>query len=196
MSQLSTLMNELNPIIADRKTSSERIEGIITQHAIGSAAAGLAAGVLPGIGGVIATLSSAGVIWSMYYRICRELDIQISQNVLKTLGSAFLTNIITQLGGVLLIEFAASCIPGLALITSSAICYAITYLAGYLFIKLLINVFKAGKDPNTMTASELASISKATSAEIDCKQIFKQAQADAKNRIKRGEITKDDTIDQ
>lgn len=56
MSQLSTLINELNPVIDGTRTTSDKIESIIIQHSVGSAAAGLAAGVFPGIGGVIATM--------------------------------------------------------------------------------------------------------------------------------------------
>lgn len=198
MSQLTTMINELNPVMTQSKTSSERIESIITQHAVGAAATALGAGIMtfafPAAGAVVDALVSTGIIWSMYCRISRELNIPMSKNLLKTLGSACLTNIVANLGGALLLELAAACIPVVGVAASAAICYAITYLAGYLFIKLLVNVFKAGKRPDEMTADELADISKTVCAETNCEQIFKGAQTDAKEQIKRGEISKNDTI--
>lgn len=198
MSQLTTMINELNPVMTQSKTSSERIERIITQHAAGSAATALGAGLFtfafPAASTVVDVLVSTGIIWTMYYRISSELGIPMSKNLLKTLGSACLTNIVANLGSVLLLELAATCVPVFGVAASAAICYAITYLAGYLFIKLLVNVFKAGKRPDEMTADELADISKKVCTETNCKQIFKGAQTDAQEQIKRGEISKKDTI--
>ena len=198
MSQLTAMINELNPVMIQSKTSSERIESIITRHATGAAATALGAGIMtfafPAAGTMIDVLVSTGVIWSMYYNVSRELGIPMSKNLLKTLGSAFLSNIAANLGGALLLELTATFIPIIGVAASAAIFYAITYLAGYLFIKLLVNVFKAGKRPEEMTADELADISKDVCADTDCKQIFKGAQTDAKSRIDNGEITKQDTI--
>lgn len=198
MSHLTTMINELNPVMTQNKTSSDRIESIITRHAAGAAATALGAGFMtfafPAAGPLINVLVSTGIIWSMYYNISCELGIPMSKNLLKTLGSAFLSNIALNLGGVLLLELAATCIPFIGVAASAAICYAVTYLAGYLFIKLLVNVFEAGKRPDEMTADQLADISKDICADTNCKQIFKDAQADAKNRIDNGEITKKDTI--
>ena len=194
MSKLTALINELNPVMLENKTSSDRIESIVTQHAIGAAATGLAAGIIPGLSGILGILTSTGIIWSMYYRISQELGIPFTKNVLKTLGSAFLSNIFCNLSSLLLAELVCSFIPGIAIVATGAICYAIAYLAGYLFIKLLVNVFKAGKTPEAMTAEELTAMGKAAGAEVNCAQIFKEAQADAKERIRKGEITKADAI--
>ena len=198
MSHLTTMINELNPVMTQNKTSSDRIESIITRHAAGAAATALGAGFMtfafPAAGPLINVLVSTGIIWSMYYNISCELGIPMSKNLLKTLGSACLTNIVANLGSVLLLELAATCVPVFGVAASAAICYAITYLAGYLFIKLLVNVFKAGKRPDEMTADELADISKKVCTETNCKQIFKGAQTDAQDQIKRGEISKKDTI--
>lgn len=198
MSQLTAMINELNPVMTPNKTSSARIESIITQHATGAAATALGAGIMtftfPAAGALVDTLVSTGIIWSMYSRVSRELNIPMSKNLLKTLGSACLTNIVANLGGALLLELVATCIPVVGVAAAAAICYAITYLAGYLFIKLLVSVFKAGKRPDEMTEDELAGISKTVCAETNCEQIFKRAQTDAKGQIRRGEISKDDTI--
>ena len=195
MSQLSAMLNQLDPVVhagIRRKINAINIENIIIKHAIASAAAGLAGGFLPGVAGIIAVVTSAGAIWTMYYRICREMGIKISQSILKTLGSAILSNIVTQLGGVILIEAIASFIPGVAIVASAAACYGVVYLAGYLFIKLLVSVFKAGQDPSVMSADELSAAGRQAAAEADCKTIFQEARAEAKSKIRSGEISKEE----
>lgn len=189
MSQMNKTFNELRNV---RTFDADKVASIIDTHAIAAAAAGLAGGLLPGVASVIAMLTSTGAIWSMYYRICGELDIKVSKNMLKTVGSAVLTNIVTQLGGMLALELVSSFIPGLAVVASVALCYGITVLAGYLFLEILTRIFKAGKNPETMTEAEYREISREASANTDCKGIFKDAQKEAREKIRNGEITRDD----
>ena len=200
MSQLTAMMNELDTAMINQAISEMKIEDIITKHAKAAAATALGAGIatfiFPVASAVVDVLVSTGIIWSMYSRISRELGIPMSKNLLKTLGSAFLSNIVANLGGALLLELTVSCVPAVGVAASAAICYGITYLAGCLFIKLLVNVFKAGKRPEMMTEAELKELGKKTSAEVNCKKIFKDAQNEAKERIKKGEITKADQIDE
>ena len=198
MSQLTAMINELNPTMTGGRVSSDRVEEIINQHAVGAAATALGAGLLtsafPVASVLVDALISTGLIWSMYYRVSKELNIPMSKNLLKTLGSACLTNIVANLGGVLVTELAAACVPFFGVAVTAAICYGVTYLAGYLFIKLLVSVFKAGKRPEQMTAEELAAVSRSVAADTNCAQIFRGANADAKDRIRRGEISRDNTI--
>lgn len=188
MSEMNKTFNELRNV---RTIDQAKVTSIIEAHAIGAAVAGLAGGVLPGVASVIAVLTSTGAIWSMYYRICGELDIKVSQNMLKTVGSAVLTNIVTQLGGMLALELVASFVPGLAVVASAAVCYGVTVLAGKLFLEILTRIFKAGKNPETMTEAEYREISRQASSATDCKGIFKDAQKEAREKIRNGEITRD-----
>ena len=193
MSQLAAIIKQLTPYIMAKAYNTEnKIEKIILTHSVTAATVGLAGGFLPGAGAVIATVASTGAIWSMYYRLCQELGIKISQNILKTLSSAILTNIATNLGILLAGELAATFLPGVSLVVSAAACYGITYLAGFLFMKLLVNLFKAGKNPSAMTAEELAAAGKEAVREEDCKRIFKNAREEAKQKIRNGEISRED----
>ena len=193
MSQLAAIIKQLTPYIMGKAYNTEnKIEKIILTHSVTAATVGLAGGFLPGAGAVIATVASTGAIWSMYYRLCQELGIKISQNILKTLSSAILTNIATNLGILLAGELAATFLPGVSLVVSAAACYGITYLAGFLFMKLLVNLFKAGKNPSAMTAEELAAAGKEAVRQENCKDIFRNAREEAKQKIRNGEISKED----
>ena len=197
MSELNILLKQLRPMLQSGFSNGfdeNKAKDIIIKHSIASAAAGLAGGILPGVASIIAVLTSTGAIWSMYYRLCKEMGVKVSQNILKALGSAILSNIVTQLGGMLLLDVALSFVPGMSIIVSAATCYGVTYLAGVLFIKLMVNLFKAGKDPTVMSEDELSNAGKAASREMDCAGIFKDAKNEAKDKIRRGEITKDDQL--
>lgn len=188
MSMLSAQIDKLNPVLAQNNTTNEKIEELIELHAFYAGMSGFASGILPGVAGIIAALSSAGVIWNMYYRICRTLNIKITKNALKALSSAVLTNISTQLLGVLAISLATSWVPGVAVAATSVTCYGITYLAGYIFITLLTNVFKAGKNPDEMSEAELVAAGKAASKEVNGKKVFEAAREQGKERLKNGEM--------
>ena len=59
-------------------------------------------------------------------------------------------------------------------------------------MKLLVKLFKAGKNPSNMTAEELAAAGKEAVRQENCKDIFRNAREEAKQKIRNGEITKED----
>ena len=68
--------------------SAEELNKLVKSHAAGASASMIASGAIPGVGSTIAAGIEIGFVWSMYYRICGRLNIDIRKNVLKTLGSA------------------------------------------------------------------------------------------------------------
>lgn len=199
MSSLNTALMKIDSSMVKKpqslKVTRENLEKIIIGHSIVVAAAGLGGGVvsffLPGAGGVISTLTATGSIWLMYYNICKELGISIPKNILKALGSAMLANVVTQLGGLLLLDAALTLVPGLAIPVCGAMCYGVNYLAGYLFILLLVEVFGGGRDPQNMSEAELKNAATAVCSATSCGEIYTDAYKEAKDKIKKGEITKD-----
>ena len=91
---IRALVREMKPRNGG-ELQTEAIGSLVIAHAAGAAAASFAAGFLPGAGGVAALVVSAGFIWSMYYRICKELDIQLSKNKAKALGADQLAGLLT-----------------------------------------------------------------------------------------------------
>ena len=132
-----------------REEHLEKVENTIQACAITAAATGVGAGMFPGVGSIVLTAASVGAIWTMYYRINRILGISISQNKLKSLASAILTNIIAAAGSYILLIVAAlifGFIPGLHFLAAPAealIAYICVFASGILYIKMLTNIFKA-----------------------------------------------------
>ena len=97
------------------KEKINKVEDRIKKCAIAASVAGVGSGMLPGVGSIIATTACVAAIWSMYVLINKDLGISIKNNVLKSLASAFLTNIIASAGSFILGKvagFLLSFLPG------------------------------------------------------------------------------------
>ena len=130
-------------------TKIECIKEIITDFAVASALAGMAACVIPGVAGVVAALTQAGFVWATYGKINKTLGISMSENTAKFIGSAILTNIVTC-SGALLISYAGaavlSFIPIWGQVASAAIDgalgYIIVYAAAVIYLQFITKMMQ------------------------------------------------------
>lgn len=185
------------------EASSEKLVNIINTHALGSAAAALASGWVPGAGGTAALLASAGFIWAMYYRINTAIGVKLSKNLVKSLASAILTNIVTQMAGMIAMALAASAISFIPVIGSIAasvimagIAYAVVIAAGAVYLRLLTNLFKAGhEDLSEMTENEFKNAANTAVNEVDLQGVVSQARQVYKEGKDSGTITGKEAVD-
>ena len=133
-----------------RKEKLEAVADTINGCAIAAAIAGVGSGWLPGAGALVATGVWVAAIWGMYIKVNHDLGINIKDNVLKSIASAFLTNIIASAGSLIIayaIGFVISFIPGLGTVGAVAIDgflgYVTVYASGLLYIRFLTKVLKA-----------------------------------------------------
>ena len=184
-----------------KEVGAEEIGEIISVHALGSAASGLASGWIPGAGGTVATIASIGFVWSMYYRINKKLNISISKTILKSLASAILTNIagsaIALVSGTVIAtvlsftgigNFASSLIMG-------ALNYAVVLVSGIIYMKLLVGLFKAKNDPSAMSAEDLKSVASEIIRDEDINEMLKKASSEYKRAFKSGKVSGKENID-
>jgi len=181
---------------------AEGIADIVNKHALCAAAASLAAGWIPGVGGAACLLASVGFIWAMYYRVNSAVGIKLSKNVAKSLASAILTNIVTQVGGLLLGTAAASIlsfIPGIGSVASdvimAAIVYATVIAAGIVYLKMLTKLFKAEVNLESVSESELKNAAKSAADETDLKGVVSEARDAYKSAKKSGEVSGKEDVD-
>ena len=105
--------------------------------------------MFPGGGSVVLTAASVAAIWGMYVKINKVLGISISENTLKSLASAILTNIVAGAGAYIVALAATaiiSLIPGLhflAVPAEAMIAYIAVFASGILYIKFLTKLFHA-----------------------------------------------------
>ena len=202
--QVMVLLKVASKNIGIAMHSGDEVKNAIVENSVGAAASSLAAGFLPGLAAVAATAVSAGFIWRMYYKINQALGISISKNVLKSLASGLLTNLVAGLGGVVVADAAAtalSLLPGLGSISASvllaAVNYGLVYVSGLVYMKMLTGIFQAKADISKMTESEIYDNAVRTFAQNkqEFQDAFNKAKKSAKKDIKSGKITKHDRFD-
>ncbi len=177
--------------VASRSLPQE-IAKIVTFHSKGAAAAALASGWIPGVGGTAAIVIAAGFIWSMYGRIGAKIGLSFGKNILKSLASGVATNLAANVVGGIALTTAFSLIPGLGSIGASviagAICYAITLASGYLYLKIITNLFSNKVDLSTVSEQDLKDMAVEFAKDGDVQEVINEAKADFHRRNKQGEF--------
>ena len=177
-----------------KKIMPEEIAEIVKFHAKGAAVSALGSAWIPGVGGTAAVAISAGFIWSMYGRINKKLGLPLSENILKTLASGVATNLAAAAIASIAVSTALSIVPGIGWLGASAImggvCYALTLGSGFVYLKILTRLFRAGKKPEEMTADDLKKVAKDVVDQENIKDVMKNAKKEFKSARARGEIKK------
>ena len=153
-------LKEVQGNVIDEQRAAD-IAKIISMHALGAATSGAATAWIPGAGASIAAVGQAAFIWTMYLRISECLEIKLSKQKLKFLGSAILSNLAIS-GGTLLAASAASLIPGIGSVTSVLLMagagYAMVTVAGIIYINLMSSLINEGADVSAMSDEEFKEI--------------------------------------
>lgn len=125
-------------------TQIESIKETINNFAIASAIASMASGMIPGVAGVVAALTQAGFVWATYVKINKTLGISMSEHTAKFLGSAIVTNIVTNAGAMLVAYAGAAIISFIPIIgqvaavaINGALGYIIIYAAAVIYLMLI-----------------------------------------------------------
>ena len=125
-------------------TQIESIKETINNFAIASAIASMASGMIPGVAGVVAALTQAGFVWATYVKINKTLGISMSEHTAKFLGSAIITNLVTNAGAMLVAYAGAAIISFIPIIgqvaavtINGALGYIIIYAAAVIYLMLI-----------------------------------------------------------
>jgi uncharacterized protein (DUF697 family) len=176
------LVHALNKTV-DENLPAEIAE-IVKIHSAGAAASGLAAGWIPGAGGIAATGICMGFIWSMYGRINSKIGLPLTENVIKSLGTAIATNLGAYFVGGLITSTIFSILPGLGSVGASVVVggtsYALTLASGYVYLKVLTNLFLSGNDPTRMDVDSFKQAADSVVANENMKQVIADAKASYK----------------
>lgn len=186
-------LEEVTKGVINRKDIEKAGETIMDCAGL-AAVAGVGSGWLPGAGAFVATGVWIAAIWGMYVKINKDLGITIKENVLKSLASALLTNLIASAGALILMLIGSSLMslfPGLgtvgAIAVDGAIGYITVFASGVLYIKILTKLFKAGKGLD-ISENNVEMIAKGIISESDVKKIIKEGKNAFKHDTKAGKF--------
>lgn len=154
----SFMTKQLTTALRDYYVHADETERIILNSALTAAAADAVGGFIPGLAIPAIIVSCFAAVWAMYASLCSTLGISLKENVLKLLARAVLANIAANLGGVLAAMFAGLFIPGASILASAAVSFIAVYLAGIVFLRLILKMAQKSSDPYTfsdISASEM-----------------------------------------
>jgi hypothetical protein len=136
----------------------------------------------------------------MYFRINKKIGIPLSKTIVKSLGSAVLTNLagtaISLISGTVIAT--ALSFTGLGNVASSlimaALDYAVVMVSGVIYLKLLTKLFKAGKDPAIISVEELKSEAENVIRTENVNQMLKDSKSEYKDAYKSGKVSGDESV--
>ena len=89
------------------------------------------------------------------------------------------TNLLSYIAGGMIVSTALSFLPGIGSIGAAGIigttCYALTYVSGLIYIKLLTNLLKEGIDPSGLSDYELKDRTQQIINSVDIKSTLESA---------------------
>jgi len=176
------LVHTLNAAVDDNLPAE--IAEIVKTHSAGAAAASVAAGWIPGAGGLAAAGICAGFVWTMYGRINSKIGLPLTENIVKSLATGVATNLAAGLVGALVLQTIFSLFPGIGSLAAATVAggtgYALTLACGYVYLKLLTKLFLDGNDPTKMDESSLKNAASSVAASENMKDVIASAKSDYK----------------
>ena len=127
--------------LKDHYCNADKTEKIIINCALVAAGADAVAGIIPGIAIPATIVACFGSVW------VKTLGITLSEKILKLLARAALANIAANLGSVFIAMFAGMMFPGASLAASAVTAFVTVYLAGMIFLQLILKLAEQSTDP-------------------------------------------------
>lgn len=178
-------------------TQIEQIKDCIGNYAIAAAVASGVAGVAPGIAGVVAVLTQAGFVWATYVKINQKLDISMSENTAKFIGSAIITNLVTNAGafvamllGSTLLSFIPIAGTAAAIALNASLGYVLVYAAAVIYLKLITRMVQPDGTLHVAESDDTKHIIRDIIKDTDIKEIVKEGKEAYKQAKDDGSLDK------
>jgi len=178
-------------------TKIENIKNTIGDYAIAAAVASGVAGVAPGFAGVAAALTQAGFVWATYVKINKTLDISMSENTAKFIGSAIVTNLVTSAGAFIAILVGSSIlslVPVLgqaaAIALNAGLGYTIIYVSAIIYLKLITRMMQPDGTLHVEESDDTKHIIRDIINKSNIKDMIKEGKASYKQAKEDGSIDK------
>lgn len=171
------------------------ISETISGYAIAAAIASGVAGIAPGFAGVAAALTQAGFVWATYVKINKTLDISMSENTAKFIGSAVVTNLVTSAGAfvaVLIGSSILSIVPvfgqAAAIALNAGLGYTIVYVSAIIYLKLITKLMQPDGTLKVSESDDTKHIIRNIIKESNIKEMVKEGKASYNQAKEDGSI--------
>lgn len=119
---------------------------VIMTSALTAAAADMVGGSIPAFAVPATIVACFGAVWVMYGELCKVLGIQLKANALKLLARAAIANIAANLGSALIGLVVGMFVPGASVAASAVVTFITVYMAGYVFLQMILNMAQKSSD--------------------------------------------------
>lgn len=171
------------------------ISDTISHYAIAAAVASAVAGVAPGVAGVAAALTQAGFVWATYIKINKTLNISMSENTAKFIGSAIVTNLVTSAGTFVAILIGASVLSFIpiagqaaAIALNATLGYTLIYVSAIIYLKLITRMIQPDGTLKLSESDDTKGIISDIIKESNIKEIIKEGKASYQQAKEDGSI--------
>lgn len=182
------MMRELLLALKVYYHDADEAQKIILDSALVAAGADAVGSFIPGLAIPITIVGCTGAVWVMYKRLCDKLGISLSGKVLKLLARAAVANIAANLGGAFLALIAGLLVPGASIAASAIVSFLTVYLAGFIFLKLILGLAQKSADPYTfsdISTSEMKREVEQTKVSKEDLEAAKQVYEENKENVKK-----------
>ena len=156
-------IKELGSALKAYYPNAEKTEQIIIDCALAAAGANVIGGLIPGLAVATTIVACFGAVWTMYVKLCNALEISLTENALKLIAKAVIANIAANLGGVIAASFVGLLIPGASILASAAVGFITVYLAGMVFLKLILKLAAKSSDTHSFSDVTISEMENAAS---------------------------------
>lgn len=151
------------------------ISETISGYAIAAAIASGVAGMAPGFAGVAAALTQAGFVWATYVKINKTLDISMSENTAKFIGSSILS-IVPVFG------------QAAAIALNAGLGYTIVYVSAIIYLKLITKLMQPDGTLKVSESDDTKHIIRNIIKESNIKEMVKEGKASYNQAKEDGSI--------
>ena len=135
--------------------NAEECEKIIITWSAVSAAACAAGSVIPGPVAVAALIGGCFIsVWKMYVDLSLKLGLRLDENILKVIASGVIANLTANLVSLFVMELILVFIPGISIGAGAMISFSTTFLAGKMFLFLILTFAQKGKPLESCTKTD------------------------------------------
>lgn len=171
------------------------ISETISGYAIAAAIASGVAGIAPGFAGVAAALTQAGFVWATYVKINKTLDISMSENTAKFIGSAVVTNLVTSAGAFIAVLIGSSILSivpvfgqAAAMALNAGLGYTIVYVSAIIYLKLITKLMQPDGTLKVSESDDTKHIIRNIIKESNIKEMVKEGKASYNQAKEDGSI--------
>lgn len=173
----TALRSALYALTTHFKASADQIEKTIIGFGLFASVASAAAGAITAVGPFAATVVTTACVYAMYYKLANLLGVKISKNILKSIASAVIADIVSSIGVTLALAVLTSFVPVIGNLSSAAICaiaqFGLVYVAGFMFITVLNKLH--GDSETEISEEALNNAVNEAKNDVDTSKIFAEA---------------------